>query len=80
MARRASEEIIPRSSGTLITSERHARCLEQASAGLSQFERSLSGTIPLDVAVVDLYEATDNKDEAAKWRKELAAAKDPPKP
>jgi tRNA modification GTPase len=58
MHERATGQIIPRPHGGQITSERHRDCLVRAAAALSRFQASLAGTVPLDVALVDLYEAT----------------------
>ena len=58
MHRRALEELIPAPKGALITSERHRDCLSRAATALEHFQAALSGTIPPDVALVDLYEAT----------------------
>lgn len=55
--RRAVEELIPAPRGALITSERHRDALARASAALGQFGDSLAREVPLDVSLVDLYDA-----------------------
>lgn len=58
--RRAQQQIVPASRGTVITSERHRQCLESAAASLDQFHTSVGADVPLDVALVDLYDATQS--------------------
>lgn len=56
--RRAVEELIPAPKGALITSERHRDALARASIALGHFGASLEREVPLDVSLVDLYDAS----------------------
>lgn len=55
---RAGQELVPAGSNAVITSERHRQCLEAAARALGQFGESLERGVPLDVSLVDLYDAT----------------------
>ena len=54
---RAVAELVPSGRATLITSERHRQCLDAASEALGQFAGALERAVPLDVSLVDLYDA-----------------------
>jgi tRNA modification GTPase len=56
--RRAVDELIPAPKGALITSERHRDALRSAGAALARFAESLERAVPLDVSLVDLYDAS----------------------
>ncbi len=49
----------PDSEVPVITSARHAHCLDSAYQCLTHFKESLSRGIPMDIALVELYEARD---------------------
>ncbi|MBI4862812.1 MAG: tRNA uridine-5-carboxymethylaminomethyl(34) synthesis GTPase MnmE [Candidatus Riflebacteria bacterium] len=59
MQRRAAEELTPRGRDVLITSDRHRECLARATEALGRFVGAHAAGTPLDVATVDLYEASD---------------------
>ncbi len=58
MARDRIGDVSPDTVG--ISSERQAHCLEMAMESLHAFENSLNSGIPMDIALVDLYEARDH--------------------